>query len=414
MPLSTSPLFSPNSQYRPNIFVMSMTSTNPLVLAQASIVVNAIGVTSMTKAPFLVLGTTYYFEFDVAKVLQTQATPKAQQKTSIFPDTLDVPYNQQNSDCHTYVGLIVSYYYNDPTTGLLTQFASTDIVPYGYYATNGTRQTRDWNNMGLDDYVMDTISGNTKFLTNRPQPYHICDKENLYLTFINELSDTVEIQTGAGGIPIDVGLASITPDATFVPTTFGVGVTNLDLQTYFTGAVNFANPAVEYYLVTVGKSFLFGSSWLFFPTSATHVYFIDRNCCTEKRTRLHWMNRLGGSDAYTFPNGKKIVQKTNGSQAQKPQTFGYVAPTTTTYDRGTFKYQQQTIVFYEVESQFYDHAFGEWLSELISSPEVYLETGDGLISVIVDDSDMVISESDELVTLTIRFIEANQISTQQN
>lgn len=412
MPLSTSPLFFPNSQYRPNIFVMSMTSLNPLVLAQASIVVNAVGVTSMTKAPFLVIGTTYYFEFDVAKVLQTQSAPKAQQKTSIFPDTLGIPYNQQNTDCHTFVGLIVSYYYNDPTTGLLTQLASTDIVPYGYYATNGTRQTRDF--MGLNDYVMDTINGGTKFLTNRPQPYHICERDSLYLTFINELSDTVEIQTGAGGIPIDVGLASITPDATFVPTTFGIGVNELGSQTYFSGSVNINNPAIEYYLVTVGKSFFFGSSWLFLPTSATHVYFIDRNCCTEKRTRLHWMNRLGGADAYTFPNGKKIVQKTNGSQAQKPQSFGYVAPPTTTYDRGIFKYQQDTIIFYEVESQFYDHAFGEWLSELISSPEVYLEGDNGLISVIVDDSDMTISESDELVTLKIRFIEANRISTQQN
>lgn len=414
MPLSTSPLFYPNSQYRPNIFVMSMTSVNPLVSARATILVNGIvvGITAMTKSPFLVIGSTYYFEFDVQKVLQTQSAPKAQQKTSIFPNQLGVPYNQQNSDCHTYVGLIVLYDYIDPATGLLAQFPTTDIVPFGYYATNGTRQTGDF--MGLDNYVMDTINGSTPFLTNRPQPYHICDNENLFLSFINELSDTVEIQTGAGGIPIDVGLASITPNATFIPTTFGVGMTNLASQTYFSGSVNINNPAVEYYLVTVGKSFFFGSSWLFLPTSTTQVYFVDRNCCTEKRTRLHWMNRLGGSDAYTFPNGKKIVQKTNSNQAQKPQTFGYVAPPTTTYDKGIFKYQQETIVFYEVESQFYDHSFGEWLSELISSPEVYLETSNGLVSVIVDDSDMVISESDELVTLRIRFLQSNQISTQQN
>jgi hypothetical protein len=376
--------------------------------------VNSIGVTSMTKAPFLVLGTTYYFEFDVAKVLQTVTAPKAQQKSTLFPDTLNVPFNQQNYDCHTFVGLIVSYYYNDPITGLLTQFGTTDIVPNGYYATNGTRQTRDWNSMGLDDYVMDTISGNTKFLTNRPQPYYICDKENLYLTFINELSDTVEIQTGAGGIPIEVGLAAITPDATFIPTTIGVGIPNLESQTYFSGAVDFSDPNIEYYLVTVGKSFLFGSSWLFIPTSSTQVYFVDKNCCTEKRIRLHWLNRLGGADAYTFQNGKKIVQKTKSSIAQKAQTFKYVNPPTTTYDKGLFKYNQETLIVYEVESSFYDHEIGEWLSELISSPEIYFETGDGLIAVIIEDSDITISESDQLVTVTIKFVEANQISTQQN
>ncbi len=70
MALVTPPLFTLNSQYRPNVFVMSMTSTDPLVLAQASIVVDGTGVTSMQKAPAYNIGTTYYFIFDVAKVLQ--------------------------------------------------------------------------------------------------------------------------------------------------------------------------------------------------------------------------------------------------------------------------------------------------------------------------------------------------------
>jgi hypothetical protein len=412
MPITTAPLFFPNSQYRPNIFLMSMASANPLVMATASIVVDGVGVTNMTKSPLFFFGTTYYFEFDIRKVLQTYSAPKSQTKTTIFPDDLNVPYNQQNNDCHTYVGLIVSYYYNDPTTGLLTQFATIDTVPYGYYATNGTRQTLDF--MGMDNYVMDTLNGGTEFLTNRPNPYTICTSENLYLSFIPYLSDTFQVVAVAGGVGINTGLASITPDATFVPATIGVGMVNLASQVYFDGLVNINNPAIDYYLITVGKSFFFGSFWTFVPTSQTHRYNIERECCEEKRIRLHWMNRLGGVDAFTFPNGKMIVQKTKSNQAQKPLPFGFITPPTASYDKGLFKFNQETVRVWEVSSQFYDNDTGEWLSELISSPEVYLETSSGLVSVIIDDADMTISESDELINLTIRFIESNQISTQQN
>ena len=155
MPLVTAPLFTLNSQYRPNVFVMSMTNANPLVLCQASIVVDGVGVTSVQKSPAYNIGTTYYFIIDVAKILQTYSQPKAQQKTSISLNTLNAAYEVQSADIHTRVGLIVSYYYNDPTTGLLTQSFVGDIVTTGYPAIAGTRQTRDWNNMGMTDYIID-------------------------------------------------------------------------------------------------------------------------------------------------------------------------------------------------------------------------------------------------------------------
>jgi hypothetical protein len=101
MPLVTAPPFALNSQYRPNKFLVSMTSANALVLAQATIVVDSLGVTSMSKSPLYNIGTTYYFEFDVAKVLQTYSAPKSTAKTTVFPDTLNTPLNVSNTDCHT-------------------------------------------------------------------------------------------------------------------------------------------------------------------------------------------------------------------------------------------------------------------------------------------------------------------------
>ena len=395
-----------------------MTSSNPLVLAQASIVVDSLGVTSMSKSPLYNIGTTYYFEFDVSKVLQTYSAPKSTAKTSVFPNALNVPLNVSNTDCHTLVGLIISYYYNDPTTGLLTQFVTTDTIATGYPATNGTRQTRNFAAMGMDAYVMVSGSGITPFLTNFPKftgsSYPICPTENHYISFIPNTSNAVKVETvDSAGALIDSGLFSITPNTNLVPTTVGVGMINLASQTYFDGSVNMSDPDIAEYRIYVGNAILVGSNWLFIQASESRV-FKKIDCCTERSTRLHWLNRLGGADAYTFSSKKKIEQKNKSELAQVPQTWSYTTPPTTIYDRGLFKIAQEVTVEYEVESKFYTEAEGAWIAELLSSPEVYLETSLGLVAVVITDSSITTTENNELLNVTISFVEANNISVQQN
>jgi hypothetical protein len=418
MPLVTAPLFTLNSQYRPNVFVMSMTSSDPLVLAQASIVVDGIGVTSMQKAPAYNIGTTYYFVFDVAKVLQTYSAPKGQQKTTVFPNTLAVPFNASNTDIHTRVGLIVSYYYNDPTTGLLTQFVTTDTVSTGYPAIAGTRQTRNWNNMGMNGYIMVTGSGSSPFLTNCPNKtgsfYPICPTENAYLSFVPNTCNAVRVQTvDSAGAGIDNGLFSITPNTNLVPTTVGVGMINLATQTYFDGSVNMSDPNLDEYRIYVGNAYLIAGNWLFVEASEGRVYR-KIECCNERRVRLHWLNRLGGADAYTFTSKKKVEESTKSETAQKPLSWATSAPPATSYDKGMFKIFQEVTKEYEVESSFYSEAEGAWIAELLSSPEVYMETSDGLIAVVIQDGKITLSENDELLNVVIQFVEANYISVQSN
>ena len=97
-----------------------------------------------------------------------------------------------------------------------------------------------------------------------------------------------------------------------------------------------------------------------------------------------------------------------------PQTWGYTTPPTTIYDRGLFKIAQDVTVEYEVESKFYSETEGAWIAELLSSPEVYLETSLGLVAVVITDSNITTTENDELLNVTISFVEANNISVQQN
>jgi hypothetical protein len=79
-----------------------------------------------------------------------------------------------------------------------------------------------------------------------------------------------------------------------------------------------------------------------------------------------------------------------------------------------FKIQQEITREYEVESSFYDEQQGAWLAELLSSTEVYMETSDGLVAVVIQDGKITLSENEELLNVVIQFVEANYISVQSN
>jgi hypothetical protein len=405
-----------------------MTSADPLVLAQASIVVDGLGVTSMQKAPAYSIGTTYYFVFDVAKVLQTYSAPKGQQKTTVFLDTIDAAYEVASADIHTRVGLIVSYSYNDPITGLLTAFATIDTVSTGYPAIAGTRQTRNWNNMGMNSYILDNpiVGGvyDVYFLTNQrslyPQasvktnnPIPICSGENLTMSYVpSSTTNALRVvvydsnQTAVGV----AGFIQITPGSTLTPRTIGAGIQQLQATTMTPSNPMSGIPTGYYYSIQACN--------LVLPSTATlhgvkYMYKVVE-CCNERAVRLHWLNRLGGSDAYTFNSKKKIEEKTKSDTAQKPLGWLTTVPPATSYDKGMFKIQQEITREYEVESSFYDEQQGAWLAELLSSTEVYMETSDGLVAVVIQDGKITLSENEELLNVVIQFVEANYISVQSN
>ena len=439
MPVLYTPPYAPNSQYRPNLFVTYQPSANPLVLAIASVGVDLSTVTTIRKPPAYTVGSApinYYFEFDVSKILQTVSAPNPKTITSVFAKDLNVAYNSINNDCHTQVGLIISYFYIDPVTNLLTQLMSgsspvLDTITSGYFATIGTRQTGEY--MGLNSYAMafPTLPNvyDKYFLTNLPSvnpqaavktnnPIPICNGDNLTMSYIPDAStnairiiiyDTNQDFVNPAGF---ITTPTIAPNSTLTPRTFGAGIVQLAALIQPTDATFAARLLAlkpgEYYSVQVGNLIMAG----FIPQGVKYMFKVV-DCCANK-VRLHWLNRLGGSDAYTFTN-KKIVSESNSSTlAQKAQSWILTAPSSYSFDKGRFKIQQTATKEYEVESTFYDVSWGEWLAELLSSPEVYMETPAGLIAVVITDSSIKIEETNELVNVNIKFIESNNISVQQN
>lgn len=428
MPLVTPPPFALNAQYRPNIFVVSMTSANPLVLAQATIVVNMFSITTIQKSAAFNIGSTYFFIFDVSKVLQTVSAPKGTGITSVFTNTINASYQVASTDIHTRVGLLIQYFFNNPATGLLTLFGTGDIIPTNYPAISATRQIRDSNNMGMVDYIIDypVIGGiyDRYFLTNLPyvypqaaiqtdDPILICDGENLTMSYVPSSSTNTlrVILYDADQTPLGVaGFIQIVPGSTLTPRTIGAGIQQL-LATTMTPANSLIGIQTGYYYSIQAGNLIPPAGFIL---QSVKYMFKVVECCGEKSIRLHWLNRLGGSDAFTFISKKVITQKTKSEKAQTPLAWNIAAPHVKIGNRGSFKIQQETVKEYEISSSFYTEQQGEWIAELLSSPEVYMETPLGLIAVVITDSSIKIIEDEELINVTINFIESNEISVQSN
>jgi hypothetical protein len=413
MAITVNPIYTPNSIYRPNIFIAGQASLNALVLCRAEVYVDAVLEAVIQKAPYLSFGGSYYFNIDVSKVLRNKNAPLSSNLTTIFGNTtgaLNLPVNNVNKDCHSNYFIIVTYFYRDPTTGLLTDLGVTDNSAT-FEAIIATRQTRD--DMDLSQYLMSGV-GTTPFLSNRylssgiAEMIDICADENYFKTFLPYTSDAFEVKTyDSSNVLIDTGVAAITAPTDSRPTTIGLGVPNLTAQAYIAGAVNILNPSVAIYTVQVG-------TWtgVFAGRSALLIFTLD-TCCNDRVFRLHYMNRLGGAEAYTF-NSRKAIEEVNKSDiAQRPQTWGFVAPPNKIYDKGKFKIQNSNFTQYRLEGTFYDENDAQYIKDLLSSPEVYWETSDGLVAVVVLDAAFTISETETFTKLELTVVEANDNSVQQ-
>jgi hypothetical protein len=413
MAITVNPIYAPNSIYRPNVFVAGQASANALVLCRAEVYVDSQLEAVIQKAPHLEFGGTYFFKIDVSKVLKNKNAPLSSNLTTIFGSStgaLNVPVNNVNKDCHSNYFIIVTYFYRDPTTGLLTDLGVTDNSAT-FEAIIATRQTRD--DMDLSQYLMSGV-GTTPFLSNRylssgiAEMIDIISDENYFKTFLPYTSDAFEVKTyDSSNVLIDTGVAAITAPTDSRPTTIGLGVPNLTAQAYIAGAVNILNPSVAIYTVQVG-------TWtgVFAGRSALLIFTLD-TCCNDRAFRLHYMNRLGGAEAYTF-NSRKAIEEVNKSDiAQRPQTWGFVAPPNTIYDKGKFKIQNTNFTQYRLEGLFYDENDAQYIKDLLSSPEVYWETSDGLVAVVVLDAAFTISETETFTKLELTVVEANDNSVQQ-
>jgi hypothetical protein len=284
------------------------------------------------------------------------------------------------------------------TTGSLLTFydPATDVVNVRIYEKFGTPPTlsptyatgtvkRAWNaslrhpdfiNYNHLDYMISRTnanSGNILFLTDYPRArkYFVGLYESAFLTFINRSKPNVDfylnlydatntlILNYTATIAVgDLNVIDCSPQNLIANTT--ATLTNFQACAYFTIRIQGLD-------VGVNSGF-----------SETFMFHIDTECHRYDTKRLHWLNKLGGWDSFTFKLVSLNTSKVTTSDYQRERGEWNTAGTDWEYtiyhgqDMAFNKFATDQLV---LNSDWIYESVQQWLvRDLYESPKVYLET----------------------------------------
>lgn len=405
MPVISNPTYLPTSGYRPVEWVTSVTTlaANVVEFAVVEVFFNAVQVATFKQSPFFAVSggavLTYGFKLDVQSIFQNLKAPIAQNIKSTIFGPLGSGYSFDNTDFYASVNLSVTYLYRDPTTGLLVDTGATDVTLATPVFVAARQQTDDQSLKPA--YYPDPLNlAPAKFLTNSPSTQPICLTESLFISLIHGFANALRVTTyDSAGAQIDEGVVSAPPSGPNSEITYGIGPNEIRATVFdLFGSVNIDNPLVASYRITYGS---YGPP--FVPLSESKFYTLV-GCCEDRATRLHFMNLLGGADAYTFTSLRVKSIETKSALAQKPLGWDFtLASPHNPSDKGRFKIDSQADEVYQVESTFLEPDEAQWLCELLSSPEVYLEQGGDLIALTIDDTTQELETTDTGAIQLVRF-----------
>lgn len=284
--------------------------------------------------------------------------------------------------------------------------ASSGVI----YAFNGVFDFLDFSTFNTDTYVIQ--KGKVRnFLTNIPRANAtvIGSSENAWLYMQTDTINAINvlnINTNDGGLfqitnPYNL-LAS--EDERFLRIPCGTKNLNLTGQTIIT-----AN-TTSYTLVIKDDSGITS-------TTETFSFKVQDPCTPYTLYRLHWLNKLGGFDSFTFSRlsqkltdiTRPMFKKSSGSVTNKGWSYN-------NYDRGENNYHNTFKDKLVLNSDFITEAQATWLKELMTSPVVYLDDATyGLVAVNITDGsyESFQKTKDKLFNLVINLVYSQDNSVQQ-
>jgi hypothetical protein len=246
-------------------------------------------------------------------------------------------------------------------------------------AWNASLRHPDFINYDYLDFMVSRInpnSGNIKFLTDFPRArkYFVGLYESAFVAFINRSKPNVDFYlklyditgtlitsyTNTIGVG-DLNVIDCSPQNLIANTT----ATLLDFQScaYFTVRVQGIDPGT------------------YSGFSETFTFWMDTECHRYDTHRLHWLNKLGGWDSFTFTLVSVNSSKVKTSEYQRER--GQWNPSGTTWEYTLYHGEQLSFNKYATDqlvlnSDWIQESLQNWLvRDLYESPKVYLEIAVG-------------------------------------
>jgi len=225
----------------------------------------------------------------------------------------------------------------------------------------------DFINLDLvTDYsITNGVTGTTaKFLTTSPRTITICSDANYYLytTFKNEpIKLILKVYDDTGSL-LSTNIKTFTTGIDIF-TRIGVGTKNINEwnAAYLVGASSYTITLANTTPTALGETFTFN---------------IDCECSKWNESfRLHWLNPLGGFDAFTFK--QKFDRNFQIKKSNYTKTLGAVdgagAFTFTTSQAGEVNFDTRTTETIKINSDWITETENEWLLTLAKSSQVFWE-----------------------------------------
>lgn len=330
-------------------------------------------------------GSSGFFDFDLMEYYRDNLTFDI-----LDPNTATNAYPANNS-----FFLLGSYAFTELVNSN-GQLVPADIIatnPTTKFVINAARQT--YNAAGLPNKIIVITGALNQFLTNSPRTLEIATGESYSLSLFSSATNPNAIgvsfrdSTGA-----QIGAAQIVDFSSTLSGRYDVAVGLANLA-----AAGITPPSgTAYYEVTVGIK----TGFIYVPVTETITFNIVKRC---DPIRVHFLNRWGGFDSYTFRFEREAA--TNSTQYQKYLQNGF-----TPKDRGRQTQYKEMNISYTLYSGILSEAGGLWLEEFLGSPVAFIQDGNQLIPITVNDATKV-TQSQDLFELKIEVTLANSIRGQR-
>lgn len=249
------------------------------------------------------------------------------------------------------------------------------------YAFNSIFDPLNFVDYNQSDYLL--VSSVKKFLTSCPNGLKVMSGDALWLYFINNDPTTIdrisiEVYNAAGAL-INSGTFSnstyntSTDDNKFLRV--GAGPWNIG---EYMGA-SFLNGASSYKVKIINGSGV--------AISETKTFTIDSSCTPYEVYRIHFLNKLGGFDAFNFI--RRSDKSSDIQRSDYKKTAGDFTASGFAYSKSDRQVTTMSTSINDrlvLNSDWITESESVWLEELITSPVIFHELNGVLVPVSITDS----------------------------
>lgn len=284
---------------------------------------------------------------------------------------------------------------------------------------NGVRDNIDWLDFDYTDYIVNNSASTTKkFLTDSPRTIRIDSSQTYNLYFIaNQRFGAYQYNLkaysgvdGSGSLLADAVISnSITTADSWDKIYFRIPVGTRDISrvdpSLWTDSLLGSTPSTALNGASSYTIHLENNTNA--QTSEKFTFNVDQTCSKYNKVRVHWLNRLGGYDAFNFY--LKSIHTTDIKKEKYDQQHHDWTGWEYTYtkkSRGTTDYNVDLLKRVKVNTDYLTESESLWMEDLATSPSVYIEEDGELIAVTIDPKRIIrkTSLNDKLMEYTMELV----------